>query len=65
MSRFERKFYGKLKQTSVVSWCAFKDNILIQFINIKILRAADTHIWLSIQIFRLELSLHFSSERHM
>ena len=26
MSRFERNFYGKLKQTSVVTWSAFKDN---------------------------------------
>ena len=26
MSRYERNFYGKLKQASVVSWCAFKDN---------------------------------------
>ena len=28
MSRYERNFYGKLKQASVVSWCAFKDNFV-------------------------------------
>ena len=25
---FERNFHGKLKQTSVVTWCAFKDNYI-------------------------------------
>ena len=27
MSRFERNFYGKLKQTSIVTWCALKDSL--------------------------------------
>ena len=27
MSRYERNFYFKLKQASVVSWCAFKDKV--------------------------------------
>ena len=29
MSRYERNFYGKLKQASVVSWCAFKDHWIL------------------------------------
>ena len=31
MSRSERNFYGKRKQTSVVSWCAFKDKRTIMY----------------------------------
>ena len=35
MSRYERNFYGKLKQALVVSWCAFKDKRIFRKQNMK------------------------------